>query len=142
MGAIFYIGSVLTASPQSATVPIAPRTTKAQSMDYTKVIALNTAQSDQSGTANTLPDNTRSQNETPTPIDSNTPTPTLSLTPYMTQTPTEVILAYQTVTATVTPVASSTPLPTVATLPQTGAISSSIVLFGVAGITVFLSLLF
>ncbi len=143
MGAIFYIGSVLTNSPQSTTAPIAPRTTKAQSIDYTKVIALNTAQSGRTGAIDTFSSNkANSPTVTPTSVETNVPTQTSTQTDSSTPTPTETILAYQTVTGTVIPVASSTPRPTVATLPRAGAVTSSIILFGVAGVTIFLSLLF
>lgn len=130
MGAILYIGYILTANTNK--VPsIAPQTTKAQTGSYNKFIALNTTD----GGANS------------TPVVSPTPTVMLTLTP----TPTEIVLAYQNLSPTLSTTASGTvtPNPTltitptkVETLPRTGFITNVIVLFGVSALVIFISFIF
>ncbi len=133
MLSIFYIGYVLTATPEKSP-QIAPRKTKAQSTGYSKIISLNT----QGGLQNTQ--------LTPTVTPTGSPTPSISLTP----SPTEIILAYQnptvtttmsTPSVTVTASASATPTKT-RSLPETGFITNAIVLFGVSVLVIFVSFIF
>lgn len=127
MGAIFYIGYILT-SNSDKTPSIAPQQTKAQSGSYSKFVALGT---------------------------NNIVSPTNQITPVLS--PTEAVLAYQnptptlsaTISATVTPrttvtaTVSATIAPTkVATLPQTGFITNTIILFGVSALVMFISFIF
>lgn len=114
MGAIFYIGYVLTSNSDKASTTIAPQQTKAQSGGFSKYIAF------------TL---------TPTEIvlAYQNPTPTLSATISATVTPRTTVTA--TVSATITPTK-------VARLPQTGFITNTIILFGVSALVMFISFIF
>lgn len=134
MGAILYIGYILTANTNKA-LSVAPQTTKAQTGSYNKFIALDRT----GGGANS------------TPVVSPTPTVMLTLTPTPTPTPTEIVLAYQNLTPTlfattsgiVTPNVTLTITPTkVVTLPRTGFITNAIVLFGVSALVIFISFIF
>jgi len=131
MVSIFYIGYVLTNSSEKNT-SIAPQKTKAQSANYSKFVAINTTNGSVTPTV-----------EPPSPTNKNNPTISLSLTP------TEIILAYQTITITtaltpsVTNTASLSATPANArTLPKTGFITNAIVLFGVSALVIFISFIF
>ncbi len=137
MLSIVYIGYMLTASPEKSP-QIAPRKTKAQSANYSKIISLDT----QGGLDETQP----------TPTSLPTVSPTVSVTPAVSvsPSPTEIILAYQNPTITnrvsspsaaVTASASATPTKT-ATLPKTGFINNAIILFGVSALVIFVSFIF
>lgn len=142
MGAIFYIGYILTANSDK-TPSITPQQIKAQSGSYNKFVAL--------GTNNGV--------TSPTPKPSNIISPTDKLTP--TVAPTQTVLAYQnptptfsaTISTTLTPTVTSTitPQTTVtvtitptkaAMLPQTGFITNTIILFGVSALVMFISFIF
>lgn len=132
MLAIFYIGYVLTSSPDNGKSSIAPIKTKAQSIPYNKVIAFNTSSS---GNVGSLNDQTSA------------PSPTLPVNYSLT--PTRTLLANQTLTITpsltISPTnsASVSATPTViATLPKTGYLSNVIIIFAVAGLMIFFSFLY
>lgn len=113
MGAIFYIGYILTSNQEKPST-IAPQKTKAQTGSYSKFIAL-------------------------------------EISPSLTPTPTEIVLAYQNPTPSLSATASGTATPKVtltitptkiATLPQTGFITNAIILFGVSALVIFISFIF
>lgn len=75
----------------------------------------------------------------------------LEITPSLTPTPTEIVLAYQNPTPTLSATASGTVTPKVtatitstkvATLPQSGFITNAIILFGVSALVIFISFIF
>lgn len=122
MGAIFYISTLLTSGDDNQTSAVAPRKTKAASITYSKLIALNQV----------------TPELTPTPpIEALTETPT----------PTETVLAY--VNPTGTGLASSgaslttTLTPTrVKDLPDAGFIYNGLIIFAASMVLVFFSFLF
>lgn len=130
MGAVFYIVSILnSASPEFSS--IAPVKTKAQSVTYSRTIALNTTASP----------------PTLTPTLTSTPTPTPTSTETATPTPTEIILAYASPSATVTfsseNEVSSSVSPTKTTiLPETGYITNALVIFAAASLLIFFAFIF
>ena len=128
LGAIVYISSLLT-SGSGETTNVAPRTTKAANITYSKLVALNTTPVETTATPTTVPSVMIS--------------PTVEQTP----TPTEIILSYNnpTVTGTATNAAqvSTTISPTkIENLPSAGFIYNGLVIFGAATLLVFFALIF
>lgn len=120
MGAIFYIGYVLTATPEKEPV-IAPQKIKAQSSSSSRFITLNTV----------------------SPTVTISPTPSVAVATSLTPTPTEIILANQNLTLTVTASPSATvALSKTKELPQTGFITNAIILFGMSAVVIFISFIF
>lgn len=125
MGAIFYIGYVLT-SNSDKTPAITPQQIKAQSGSYNKFIALEISPTDKL-TPTVAPTQTVLAYQNPTPTFSATISPTV----------------IPTVTPTVTPQTTVTVTPTrAAMLPQTGFITNTIILFGVSALVMFISFIF
>lgn len=130
MGAIFYLGYFLLQTPdtssKSLSSPVAPRKTKAQAVTSQKFIALNASNEQQASLSLTL---------APTSL-----TPTISISP----TPTEIILAVA--SASLSPMigtTSGTLTPTkTKILPSAGYINNALIIFGLAGLLIFYSLIF
>lgn len=128
LGAIVYISSLLT-SGSGETSNIAPQTTKAANITYSKLVALNTSPTE------------------PTATEIVTPSEIISPTEEGTPTPTEIILAYNNpmVTGTATNAAqiSTTLSPTkVKNLPNSGFVYNGLVIFGAATLLVFFAFIF
>lgn len=121
MGAIFYIGYILTANPEK-TSPVAPQKTKAQSGSYSKFIALETSPSSPPSPTEIV-------------LTYQNPTPTSTATLSGTATPKPSVTVVTSVIPTVMPTK-------VATLPQTGFITNAIILFGVSALVIFISFIF
>ncbi|MBI3366040.1 hypothetical protein HY041_00225 [Candidatus Roizmanbacteria bacterium] len=133
MLSIFYIGYMLTSSPEKSP-SIAPKKAKAQSTGYSKIISLDT----QGGLAENQLNPTINLNGSPTPLISITPSPTEII--LANKNPT-VTMTISTPSAAVTASASATPTKT-RSLPKTGFITNAIVLFGVSALVIFVSFIF
>lgn len=120
IGAIIFIGAQLSNEDVQKS-QIAPVKTKAQATSYNKLLAVN-----------------QTSSVSPTSVPTNTPIPTptetilvKTATPSMSLTPTSIASLSGTLTPTKTK-----------TLPKTGVISNTIMIFGAAGLLVFFSLIF
>lgn len=132
MLAIGYIGYILTQTPEKNS-QIAPQKTKAQNISYSRIIALN-----------------RQNQPTVFPSVDVSPTDFPSPTIYLSPSPTEIILAYRnpvtttpvsSISATVT--SSLSPSPTkITTLPKTGFINNTVIIFGSLLLFIFMSFIF
>ena len=158
VAAIIYISQIITSQPQQGEVNtnLAPQKTKAADVSYQKTVALDEVTPTLVPTA-TAP----GENEVLTPtvvansllaLNSNDSTLSASITPTvaaettttLTPSPTEVVLAYN-VTPLVTDSSASISATTVAkakTLPDSGFITNSIIMFVAAGLIIFFSFMF
>lgn len=120
---IFYI-SIILLNNQRKPSSVAPQKTKAGSITYSKLIALNTTRSTPSATPTEILLAVKSPSITQTQL---FPSPSFTVTP--TRLPTTVFT-------------SPSPTKTVTSLPETGYVTNSLVLFSVASLLILFSLLF
>lgn len=132
-GSIFYITKVITSEQGTETASLAPKKTKAANLTYSKLIALNTVSvtpTMELVTPTTEPSSTIGQ---------------ISPTKIISPSPTEIILALDNSKNSSSQAAqiSTSISPTKATsLPETGFINNSLILFAAASILILFSFIF
>jgi hypothetical protein len=127
IGAIFYISTLLTTSNESKTSQIVPRKTKAASITYSKLIALNQV----------------TPEPTQTPITEPTDQVSAFEETMLTPTPTETVLAYVSTDTASSEAEATTQVPTsVKDLPDAGFVYNGLIIFAAAMVLVFFSFLF
>ena len=148
MGSIFYVSFLLSNGQATETTsPVAPKTTKATSNTYSKLVALNTIQDTPTPTLILSP--TEEANAQPVPVVTNAePTAAESSTGEIssTPTPTEILLALNSPVVTESYASSSPTLEStssaVTSLPESGFINNALIMFISAGLLIFFSFLF
>ena len=151
MGSIFYVSFLLSNEKTAGTdsSPVAPKTTKATSNTYSKLVALNTIQNTPTPTLTPNPTQGAGVPSTspaaaiePTSVESPTTTGVISSTP----TPTEILLALNSPMVTESYASSSPTLEStssaVTSLPESGFINNALIMFISAGLLIFFSFLF
>jgi len=141
IGAIFYLSTLLTSGDENKASQVAPRQTKAASVTYSKLIALNSVAVEPTPTPTEAITSQEYDSQTATEntvVESSTPTPT----------PTETVLAYVNPTTTnndassEADIATSKNPTTVKDLPDAGFIYNGLIIFAAAMVLVFFSFLF
>ncbi len=132
LGSIFYITRVITSEEEVETASLAPKKTKAAAVTYSKLIALNTVSI------------TPTVEITPT-IEPSPTTSQISPTEVVSPSPTEIILALDSGkgSASQTAQVNTSISPTkVISLPETGFINNSLILFTAASVLIIFSFIF
>lgn len=133
LGSIFYITKVITSEEEAKTSSLAPKKTKAANVTYSKLIALNTVSimpTEELVTSTAEPSPTINQ---------------ISPTNIISPSPTEIILALDNSGSTSSQAAqvNTSVSPTrVTSLPETGFINNSLILFAAALVLIFFSFIF
>jgi len=151
MGSIFYVSCLLSneKAVDSDNSPVAPKTTKASSSTYSKLVALNTIQDTPTPTPSSSPVQDPGAEPNPSPSIIEPTSADVSATPTeisVTPTPTEILLALNSPMVTESYASSSPTLESTSSattsLPESGFINNALIMFISAGLLIFFSFLF